>query len=150
MLASAGFTVCNGGFGGTMEAAARGAKEAGGKTIGITVDVFRREANPWIDEEIRKPTLQERLTSLVEKGDAYIVLKGGTGTLLELAYVWELINKRLIDEKPIVILGGFWNGVVEILRGEMLWEGLGDCTRFIYRTDTIDKCVRHLTKQLSS
>ena len=61
LLASAGFTVCNGGFGGTMEAAAHGACEAGGHTIGVTVGVFGGKANKWIKEEITCTGLVERL-----------------------------------------------------------------------------------------
>lgn len=147
-LASAGFVVCNGGFGGIMEASARGAKEAGGETIGVTVDAFARKANRWIDREIRKPTLVERLATLVEAAEGYVVLKGGTGTLLELAYVWEFINKQLIQEKPIVIVGDFWSGVVETLKDELLWEGRGDCTKFIQKADSPQECATLLKQKL--
>lgn len=135
-LGRAGFTVCNGGYGGIMTASAHGAKDAGGETIGVTATVFHRSANRWIDREVQTTTLVERLMKLVELGDGYVVLKGGTGTLLELAYVWEFVNKGLMKEKPIVIVGDFWNVVVETLRSELLWEGLGDCTKLIQRVDT--------------
>ncbi len=148
MLARAGFVICNGGYGGTMEASARGAKEAGGTTIGVTVAAFRRDANRWIDREIRTGTLVERIQRLVELGDAYVVLKGGTGTLLELAYVWEFINKGLIPEKPIVVVGDFWNGVVATLREELMWEGMEDCTRFIHLAATPTACAEHLRRRL--
>jgi uncharacterized protein (TIGR00730 family) len=102
-LARNGFTVCNGGYTGIMEASARGAKEAGGKTIGVTFkNNFKKSLNRWIDEEMFQTTLIERMMKLVELGNAYVVLKGGTGTLLELAAVWEFINKGLLKEKPIV------------------------------------------------
>jgi uncharacterized protein (TIGR00730 family) len=106
-LAQAGFSVCNGGFGGAMEASSRGAKDGRGNTIGVTFDVKSRKPNPWIDKQIHVPKLIDRMLKLVELGDAYVVLKGGTGTLLELAAVWEFINKGLVDEKPIVIVGDF-------------------------------------------
>ncbi|RPI05505.1 MAG: LOG family protein [Ignavibacteriae bacterium] len=147
-LALAGFTVCNGGFGGIMEASARGAKEAGGRTIGVTFNINGRIANRWIDELAHEPELMDRMMKLVELGDAYVVLKGGTGTLLELAAVWEFINKRLLAEKPIVIVGDFWNGVVESLRKELLWEGAGDCTKFIRRVSTPEECGSFLKQQL--
>jgi uncharacterized protein (TIGR00725 family) len=148
-LAEAGFVVCNGGYGGIMEASARGAKEAGGETIGVTVETFVRSANRWIDREIRKPTLIERLAVLVDSADAYVVLKGGTGTLLELAYVWEFINKRFMAEKPIIALGHFWSGVVTTLKDELLWEGLGDCTKFIQEADSPQRCATMLKQKLS-
>ena len=147
-LAQAGLTVCNGGYAGTMEASARGSKEAGGATIGVTVDAFGKSANRWIDREIRLPTLTERLMKLVELGDAYVVLKGGTGTLLELAYVWEFINKGLLREKPIVIVGSFWRGVVHTLKEELIWEGLGDCTKLIAQVETPEACVSYLKQKL--
>ncbi|MCI0558673.1 MAG: LOG family protein [Nitrososphaera sp.] len=147
-LALAGFTVCNGGFGGIMEASARGAKEAGGATVGITVSVFPRKANAWIEKEMRFPDLTQRLVKLVELGDAYVILKGGTGTLLEFAYVWEFINKGLMQEKPIVVLGTFWDGVIDTLKKELIWEGLGDCTKHIRQVKTVNECVEYLRSML--
>ena len=148
-LAISGFIVCNGGYGGIMEASARGAKEAGGRTIGVTFqNTFKRTANKWIDEEIFQPTLIDRMMKLVELGDAYVILKGGTGTLLELAAVWEFINKGLIKEKPIVIVGIFWNGVVETLREELLWEGVGDCTKFIQQVSSSEECVAMIKEKV--
>jgi len=149
-LAASGFTVCNGGYSGIMEASARGAKEAGGKTIGVTFkNNFRKEANRWIDEEIFKSTLIERMLKLVELGDAYVILKGGTGTLLEFAAVWEFINKGFLKEKPIVIVGNFWNDVVETMREELLWEGVGDCTKYIQRTLSPEECTKLLKKHFT-
>lgn len=104
MLAQAGYTVCNGGYGGVMEASARGAKEAGGKTIGVTTEDFGGPANRWIDREIRMKKWSERLFKLIETGDAYVVLDGGTGTLVELFVVWEMLNKKLV-QKPFAVLG---------------------------------------------
>jgi uncharacterized protein (TIGR00730 family) len=147
-LAGAGFTVCNGGYGGAMEASAKGAKEAGGDTIGVSFNTPGREQNPWIDTIIETGPLSERLLRLVELGDAYVVLKGGTGTLLELACVWEFVNKGIVPKKPIIILGAFWQPVVETLRGELLWEGLGDCTEFIRNAGTAEECARLLVESL--
>ena len=147
-LALAGFVVCNGGYGGIMEASARGAKEAGGETIGVTVDTFTRVANRWIDREIREHTLVERIETLVNSADGYVVVKGGTGTLLELAYVWEFINKKFIPEKPIILVGDFWGKVIETLKDELLWEGLGDCTKFVQKVATPQECAFLLKQRL--
>src|ERR1700733_6054580 len=97
LLAEAGFAVCNGGYSGIMEASARGAREAGGHTIGVTCIVWQRPANPFIAEEIRTRSFPERLMTLVERGDAYVVLPGGTGTLAELALCWEMMNKASLS-----------------------------------------------------
>jgi uncharacterized protein (TIGR00725 family) len=148
VLAQAGFVVCNGGYGGIMEASARGAKDAGGETIGVTVEAFTRMANQWVDKEIRKTTLVQRIETLVTTADGYVVVKGGTGTLLELAYVWEFINKGFIPEKPIIIVGDFWGRVVETLKDELLWEGLGDCTKFVQKATTPEECIALLKRKL--
>ncbi len=149
-LARAGFVVCNGGFGGSMEASARGSKEAGGSTIGVTFTALGpRRANAWIDQVIQEETLINRTMKLVELGDAYIILKGGTGTLLELAVVWEFINKGLMHEKPIVILGSFWQGVVNTLNDELAWEGLEKCTRYVRSAPSAGEAVRLLDQRLA-
>jgi hypothetical protein len=122
-LASAGFAVCTGGYGGVMEAVSRGARESGGRVLAITSSFFRPRANRWVDEETRLATWQERLFELVRLGDAYVACKGGTGTLVELAVVWEMLNKKAMDQRPFVVLGDFWqpilNRVREVERGHM-------------------------------
>jgi hypothetical protein len=148
-LGTAGFVVCNGGYGGIMTASARGAKDAGSRTIGVTSTIFTRTVNQWIDREVKTQSMMERLLTLMELGDGYVVLKGGTGTLLELACVWEFINKGFIPEKPIVVLGSFWSGVVETLREELVWEGLGDCTKFVKQAGTPQECAALLTEMLN-
>ena len=115
-LAAAGFAVCSGGYAGVMEAVSRGAKEAGGKTYGVTAEFFKPKANAWIDTEIRVTTWQERLFELVRVADGFVTCKGGTGTLVELAVVWEMLNKAVIGDKPIVILGEFWTPILDRVR----------------------------------
>lgn len=117
LLARAGFTIANGGYGGTMLAAARGAAEAGGEVIGVTCSAFKSsKPNEYITQEILTNSLDERLDKLIELGQAYIVLPGGTGTLLELAKVWELRNKGFLGaEKPIILIGEFWKPLVELV-----------------------------------
>ena len=115
-LASRGLMVCTGGYGGVMEAASRGAKEAGGRTLAVTAEFFRSPANAWVDEELRVVTWQERLFELIRRGHGYVACKGGTGTLVELAVVWEMLNKGVITGKPIVVLGEFWRPILERVR----------------------------------
>jgi hypothetical protein len=115
LLAEAGFTVANGGYGGTMLAAAKGAAEAGGEVIGVTCSAFKNStANEYVTREIVTGSLDERLDTLIKLGQGYVVLPGGTGTLLELAKVWELKNKGFLKtDKPIILLGGFWKPLVD-------------------------------------
>jgi uncharacterized protein (TIGR00730 family) len=115
-LGEAGFAVCSGGYGGVMEAVSRGAKETGAKTYGVTAEFFKPKANRWIDEEIRLQTWQERLFELVRIADGFVACKGGTGTLVELAVVWEMLNKSVISGKPMVVLGDFWMPILERVR----------------------------------
>jgi uncharacterized protein (TIGR00730 family) len=116
-LAHAGFTIANGGYGGTMLAAAKGAAQAGGKVIGVTCRAFKHSAaNEFVTREVVTDSLQERLHNLIKGGRAYVVLPGGTGTLLELAAVWELKNKGFLDKsKPIILVGEFWRPLVELV-----------------------------------
>ncbi len=115
-LARRGFQVCSGGYAGVMEAVSRGAKEAGGRAIAITSTFFRTQANTWVDEEHAASTWQERLFELIRFGDGFVACKGGTGTLVELAVVWEMLNKRVMAGKPFVALGDFWTPIIERVR----------------------------------
>ncbi len=115
-LACAGYNIGNGGYGGTMAATAHAARENGGLSIGVTCQAFRRAApNPWVDREIETETLTQRLTTLIDIGQAYVALPGRTGTLLEIAMVWELINKRMMPQRPMIMLGDFWKPVIDTL-----------------------------------
>lgn len=147
-LAQAGYTVCNGGYGGTMEASAAGAKEAGGQTLGIVTNFFNRIPNKWIDTTVDTPSMIDRLMELVKRADGYVVLEGGTGTLLELACVWELINKDVLPEKPIIVVGNFWDRVIDTLKNELVFEGLENCTRYVTRVASAEECVEVLNKAL--
>lgn len=115
-LASRGFAICSGGYGGVMEAVSRGAKDAGGSTIGIVSEFFASRANRWIDEVISVKSWQDRLFSLIETGSGYVACPGGTGTLVELSVVWEMLNKRVMHAKPFVTLGHFWEPIIERVR----------------------------------
>ncbi|MGD0842226.1 MAG: LOG family protein [Candidatus Acidiferrales bacterium] len=116
-LAQRGFAVCTGGYGGVMEAASRGAKEGGGRVLAVTAKFFHPHANRWVDEEFRAATWQQRLFELIRRGDGYVACKGGTGTLVELAVVWEMLNKGIVRRpKPFVVLGAFWAPVLECVR----------------------------------
>jgi uncharacterized protein (TIGR00725 family) len=115
-LGESGFAVCSGGYGGVMEAVSRGAKSAGAKTYGVTAEFFKPQVNRWVDAEIRMTTWQERLFELVRVAHGFVVCKGGTGTLVELAVVWEMLNKSVMAGKPMVVLGDFWTPILQRVR----------------------------------
>jgi len=156
-LAKRGLAVCTGGYGGTMEAASRGAKEAGGKTYGVTADFFGRTANAWVDVEVRKKTWDERLFSLIELGDGFVVCKGGTGTLVELAVVWEMLNKGVMTGKPMVALGEFWRPILNRVReveqgpknksGSRSWGEAGG--ELVTMAETAEEAAQYMAEKLS-
>jgi len=143
--AEAGFTVANGGYGSTMLAAAKGASEAGGITIGVTCSAFGRSgANKHISREVCAPTLDRRLAKLIELGDAYVVLRGGTGTLLEFAEVWELANKGFFSaSKPIIIASDFWSPLIEMMAADD-----AGCRRHLSFASTAEAVVEILKARL--
>ena len=123
LLAEEGLAICNGGYRGLMEASARGAREEGGHTIGVTCEIWPGKANPWIIEEVRTKSFSERIMTLLERGDAYIVLPGGTGTLAELALAWEMMNKATLSKtvggnKPLLVMSPYWLPVITCLEQE--------------------------------
>lgn len=118
-LARAGYQVMTGGYGGVMEAASRGAREAGGHVIGVTVPyvnlINERIVNPYVVEEIRKETYHDRLFYLAQKPNGYVVMPGGVGTAQELIEVWQLLRLKTIPLRPLVCYGDFWRPVVQTL-----------------------------------
>jgi predicted Rossmann-fold nucleotide-binding protein len=120
-----------------MEAASRGAKEAGGQTLGVTAKSFQARANKWVDEEIRMKTWRERLFELIKRGHGYVVCPGGMGTLVELAVVWEMLNKGAMAKKPMVVLGDFWQPLIE----RVLEVELGHASVSNEKDDALIHCV---------
>jgi hypothetical protein len=145
-LARAGWTVATGGYAGVMEAASRGAAEAGGHVIGVTCTLIEQwkslRANPWIKEEIRFPTLRERLYHLVEFCDAALALPGGIGTLSEVALTWSLLQTGEIKRKPFVAVGRMWGATLAAFIRESdgyLHPGDGELIRVVR---DVDEAVR--------
>ncbi len=121
-LAEAGWTVVTGGYRGVMEAASRGAKEAGGSTIGITTAFFDAKGlklNDYVDREIKMPVYADRLLKLIEISDGYIIMRGGSGTLGEFFFSWELEKNKSIPLRPIVLFGEQWKRIIDFLAGEL-------------------------------
>jgi uncharacterized protein (TIGR00730 family) len=120
LLAGDGHEIVSGGYGGIMEAVSRGAHEAGGHVVGVTVAPWaqRLAPNRYLSEERSAETLFERLEALVES-DALIALLGGAGTLGEVALAWNLRQMGLMPSKPVILVGQGWRQMVEAF-GELL------------------------------
>jgi uncharacterized protein (TIGR00730 family) len=111
LLARQDLLVVTGGYGGVMEAASRGAREAGGGALGVVCDGWSergRLPNAYLSERVGTPDLHERTRGLVERADAYVVLPGKSGTLAELTLLWALHRAGALEERPIVLLGDPW------------------------------------------
>lgn len=119
-IALAGYTICSGGYYGTMEAISKGAKSGGGKTIGITVKDWKAEPNKYLDEIAAMSNLMERIVELIGIADAYIIFKGGTGTLLEISAALELMNKKAIPEKKMIFYTDFWKNMIDLLKQDSI------------------------------
>jgi uncharacterized protein (TIGR00730 family) len=141
-LAEGGYAVANGGYGGTMLASSKGAAAVNGAVIGVTCSAFKNSVpNAFITREIVTASLDERLKTLVEIGQAYVVLPGGTGTLLELATVWELKNKGFLDSRrPIILLGRFWKPLVELVCQDD--RRSAERVRVVERPEAVVGCIR--------
>jgi uncharacterized protein (TIGR00730 family) len=117
-LAGAGADIMTGGYSGTMEACSRGAHEAGGHVVGVTVELFepRGPANRWVKERVHTATLYQRLEHLMERASGFVVLPGSLGTLSELFLAWTLLSVRGRAAAPLVLLGDHWTGFLDALR----------------------------------
>lgn len=112
MIGQDGHTVLTGSYIGTMEAASRGCAEAGGHVIGVSCDEIEAwrpvKPNRWVQEEIRRATVKERLFTLIEECDHAVALPGGVGTLAEIAIMWNQMQIQAIPVRPLVLVGEGW------------------------------------------
>ncbi len=126
-LAERGAVVMTGGYGGVMEAASRGAREAGGHVIGVTVEMFeaRGPANPFVVERVHTPDLFERLRTLVQRAHGYAVPGGSVGTLTELFLAWTFASTSRRPLPPVMLCGAHWRDWLDAHRHpEFVPEGL--------------------------
>jgi len=118
-LARAGHVVMTGGYIGMMEAASKGAAEAGGHVIGVTCDEIESfrpvKPNQWVKEEWRYVTLTDRMINLINRCDAAIAMPGGVGTLAEIAVLWNQVLVHSIPPKPMILIGEGWKRTFQCL-----------------------------------
>ncbi|NOX66394.1 MAG: LOG family protein [Chlorobi bacterium] len=142
LLGESGFSVCTGGYQGIMDAVSKGASEFNVDVIGVTVDLFSAVPSKHLTSQIHCNSLFERIEKLIEIGDAYIILRGGTGTLVELSISWELMNKNLIQHKPIACHGEMWQKIIQPMEERIEYEkretGLVQCF------DSIEECFGYI------
>jgi uncharacterized protein (TIGR00730 family) len=143
LLATSGFAVITGGGPGIMEAANRGAKEAGGLSIGCNIELpFEQGMNAYVDVAINFRYFFVRKTMFVKYAEAFVIFPGGFGTLDELFEALTLIQTRKVQNFPVILIGRrYWGGLLRWLKGTMLAEGKisrGDL-KLLVVTDSIEK-----------
>jgi uncharacterized protein (TIGR00730 family) len=144
-LAKAGFAVITGGGPGMMEAANRGAKEAGGVSIGCNIILpHEQKPNPYVDEVVNFNYFFARKVMLVKYSCAFVCLPGGFGTLDEIFEAATLIQCRKIGPFPLILIGKkFWKHLIELMY-DMLREGAisSEDTGFGFLTDSPAQAVQ--------
>ncbi len=119
--------IVTGGGPGLMEAANAGAKDGGSdsKSIGLHIDLpFETTPNDHLDVTYHHKRFSSRLDEFMRISHAVIVTPGGIGTILELLYTWQLIQVQHISERPIILLGGMWGGLIDWMKSEPLKKNL--------------------------
>ena len=126
MLVEAGFAVITGGGPGIMEAANRGAFEAGGLSIGCNIELpFEQADNPYANLKINFRYFFVRKTMFVKYSEGFVIFPGGFGTLDELFEALTLVQTRKIHRFPIVLYGSdYWSGLLDWIKGTQLAEGM--------------------------
>ena len=150
-LAEAGFAVITGGGPGIMEAANRGAKDAGGQTVGCTIVLpHEQKSNAYLDREIAFDYFFVRKVMLLKYSSAFVCMPGGLGTMDEIFETGTLIQTEKVPEFPIVVMGtDFWSPLREFIRTKMFEEGTvqeGEVTP-VY-TDEPSQAVAHILEAL--
>jgi uncharacterized protein (TIGR00730 family) len=124
-LAQAGYAVITGGGPGAMEAANKGASEAGGMSVGLGIELpFEQELNEWVDVGVMFRYFFVRKTMFVKYAQAFVILPGGFGTLDELFEALTLVQTRKVTRFPVILFGSsYWSGLVDWVRETMVAEG---------------------------
>jgi uncharacterized protein (TIGR00730 family) len=145
-LAREGFAVITGGGPGTMEAANRGANEAGGLSVGLGIELpFEQGINQWVDLGVNFRYFFARKMMFIKYSQGFVCLPGGFGTLDELTEALTLVQTKKVTKFPVVLFGSaYWGGLVDWIRSTILAEGNispGDLD-LLYVTDSIDDMIR--------
>jgi uncharacterized protein (TIGR00730 family) len=149
-LVAAGFAVITGGGPGAMEAANKGACEAGGVSVGLGIELpFESGLNQWVDRGVNFRYFFARKTMFVKYSQGFVVLPGGVGTLDELFEALTLVQTRKVTSFPIVLLGvDYWSGLIAWLRDTVLADGKISPADLdmLTLTDDVDEAVRLMVR----
>jgi uncharacterized protein (TIGR00730 family) len=149
-LARAGYAVITGGGPGVMEAANKGASEAGGLSVGLGIELpFEQGINDWVDMGIDFRYFFARKTMFVKYAQAFVVLPGGFGTMDELFEALTLVQTGKVTRFPVVLMGtAYWAGLLDWMRSTMLADGKVGLIDFdlIRMTDDVDEAVHHIVE----
>jgi uncharacterized protein (TIGR00730 family) len=121
-FAAMGCDIVTGGGPGLMQAANEGAKAAGAPgSVGIRVELpFEQDANPFVEQAFEHETFFTRLHHFVVASDAFVVVPGGIGTVLEALMIWQLLQVRHVEDVPLILVGKMWRGLMDWARTAML------------------------------
>src|SRR5215510_15354413 len=120
LLVEAGFEVCSGGYAGVMEAISRGAHEAGGHVIGVTMEQFKSAPNRYLKKIEPSADFYARLQTLILQSVGYIALRGGMGTVTEISLVWNKLVMDVLPKRPLILLGECWPRAIDCLREHLV------------------------------
>jgi len=139
-LAQAGYAVITGGGPGAMEAANRGASEAGGLSVGLGIELpFEQDLNEWVDVGIAFRYFFVRKTMFVKYAQAFVILPGGFGTLDELFEALTLVQTRKVTRFPVILFGTeYWSGLLTWIRTTLAGTGTVNATDLDLITVTDD------------
>jgi uncharacterized protein (TIGR00730 family) len=149
-LARAGYAVITGGGPGVMEAANRGAVEAGGRSVGLGIELpFEQGINEWVDLAIDFRYFFARKTMFVKYAQGFVVLPGGFGTMDELFEALTLVQTGKVTRFPVVLMGQeYWQGLLDWLRHSMAAGGkIGHADlELLCVTDDVNEAVQHIVE----
>lgn len=119
-LAEAGFTICTGGYLGVMEAASRGAREKGGRVLGIVMNQFKSEPNRFLTDKVATDHFYDRLQNLITRSVGFVALRGGMGTVTEISLVWNKLQTGVLGKRPLVLIGQCWQPVIDVWKANLV------------------------------
>ncbi len=144
-LAEAGFTICTGGYLGVMEAASRGAREAGGRVFGIVMNQFKSEPNRYLTDKVATDHFYDRLQNLITRSVGFVALRGGMGTVTEISLVWNKLQTGILSRRPLVLLGDCWKEVVSSWQENLVVSD--NDVSFLDLVSSVDDAVRVITEK---
>jgi hypothetical protein len=144
--------IVTGGGPGLMEAANEGAASSRGvrktRSYGLTIAIPYEKANPYLDSVTAHRTFFSRLHHFVRMSQGFVIFPGGIGTALELMMVWQLLQVGFMTERPVVLVGGMWEGLVDWMRREMVPRRLvnAEDLNLVHLAKNVDQVVEIIAK----